>query len=108
MAVKEIAYKPELTKQQAEEIFRKHFEPKYKVEDFTGPFRDFTVTKNAFVGVALKLEQDAGDQKTKFVYGGLAPRWWARVLLGALIGVFLWQGLTKEVEAFIDSAPEFH
>ncbi len=107
MAIKEIAHKPELTKEQAEEIFRKNFEPKYKVEEFKGYFRDFMVVKNAWVGVAVKLEQDEADKKTKIVYGGLAPRFWARMLLGSLIGVFLWNGLTNEIEAFIDSAPEF-
>jgi len=108
MAVKEIAYKPELTKEQAEEIFRGHFEPKYQIEHWRGVVpRDFMVTKNPWVAVALKLEQDENAQKTKFVYAGLAPRWWARAMMGTLLGVFLWQGLTKEIEAFIDSAPEF-
>ena len=74
MAIKEIAHKPELTKEQAEEIFRKNFEPKYKVEEFKGYFRDFMVVKNAWVGVAVKLEQDEADKKTKIVYSGLAPR----------------------------------
>jgi hypothetical protein len=105
MAVKEIAHKPALTKEQAEEIFRKHFEPRYKVEDFKGLFRDFMVVKNPFAGVAVKLEQ--GEGTTKFVYGGLAPRIWARLLLGGLIGFLIWNGVTNEVEAFIDSAPEF-
>ncbi len=107
MAIKEIAHKPELTKEQAEEAFRKHFEPKYKVEDFKGYFRDFMVVKNPWVGVSLKLEQDEAAGKTKLVYSGLAPRLWARMLLGALVGMFLWNGITKEVEAFIDSAAEF-
>ncbi|MEX0682675.1 MAG: hypothetical protein WD904_04075 [Dehalococcoidia bacterium] len=70
MAVKTIAHKPNLTKEQAEEIFRKHFEGKYKVEDFKGLFRDFMVVKNPFTGVALKLEQAEGE--TKFVYA--SPR----------------------------------
>jgi len=105
MAVKTIAHKPGLTKEQAQEIFAKQFEGKYKVEDFKGLFRDFTVVKNPFTGVALKLEQSEGE--TKFVYSGLAPRWWARLLLGGLIGFLFWNRITNEVEAFIDSAPEF-
>jgi hypothetical protein len=105
MAVKTIAHKPELTKEQAQQIFAKHFEGKYKIEDFVGLFRDFQVVKNPFAGVAVKLEQT--DSETKFVYGGLAPRWWARMLLGGLIGFLFWNGITNEVEAFIDSAPEF-
>lgn len=105
MAVKTIAHKPELTKEQAQEIFRKGFDGKYAVEDFKGLFRDFQVVKSPFVGVAVKLEQT--DTETKFVYAGLAPRWWARVLLGGLIGLLFWGGLTKEVESFIDSEPAF-
>ena len=108
MAVREIAYKPDLTKEEAEAIFRKHFEAAgCTVEDFKGLFRDFMVVKNPFVGVAIKLEQDAGDQQTKLVYNGVAPRMWARLLLGGLIGFLFWNGITNDVEAFIESAPEF-
>jgi hypothetical protein len=105
MAVATIAHKPELTKEQAQELFRRHFDGRYSVEEFRGPFRDFAVVKNPFVGVAVKLEQGANE--TKFVYTGLAPRWWARVMLGALLGMFLWNGLTSEVKQFIETAPEF-
>jgi hypothetical protein len=66
------------------------------------------VVKNPFVGVALKLEQDPADQQTKFVYSGLCPRLWARLILGGLIAFLLWNGLTNEVEEFIRTAPEFH
>ncbi len=106
MAVQAIAHKPELTKEQAKEIFRAGFDGKYKVEDFRGLLRDFMVVKSAFVGVAIKLEQTGSE--TKFVYGGLAPRVWARLLMGSLIGIFLWGPLTSEVRAFVESAPEFH
>jgi hypothetical protein len=106
MAVVTVAHKPELTKAQAQEIFAKHFAGKYTVEDFRGLFRDFTVVKNPFVGVAVKLDQTSSE--TKFVYSGLAPRWWARVLLGGLIAWLFWGGLTNEVRQFMETAPEFH
>jgi len=105
MAVQSIGHKPELTKEQAKELFAKHFEGKYKVEDFWGPFRDFVVVKGPFAGVAIKLEQ--GEGETKLVYGGVAPAIWARMLLGGLIGALMWVGVTKEVEEFIKTAPEF-
>lgn len=106
MAVATIAHKPQLTKEQAQDIFTKHFAGKYKVHEFKGLFRDFVVEKNPWVGVALKLEQT--DTETKqLVYAGLAPKWWARALMGGLIGVFLWNGLTNEVQQFISTAPEF-
>lgn len=105
MAVKTIAHKPDLTKEQLQEIFAKHFEGKYKVEKTHMMLRDFQVVKNGFAGVTVKLEQDPNE--TKIVYSGLAPAWWARLMLGGLIGFLLWNGLTNEIEAYIDSAPEF-
>jgi hypothetical protein len=106
MAVITVAHKPELTKEQAQEIFAKHFAGKYKVEDFRGLFRDFMVVKNPFVGVAIKLDQTGSE--TKFVYSGLAPRWWARLLLGGLIAWLFWGGLTNEVRQSMETAPDFH
>jgi hypothetical protein len=108
MAVTEIAHKPDLTKEQALELFRKHFEGRCKVEEWKGPLavrRDFMVVRNAFIGVTVKLEQTATD--TKFVYTGIAPKMWARLLFTGLLSYFLWNGLTGEVRTFIESAPEF-
>jgi len=119
MAVTKIAHKPGLTKEQAMEIFRKHFEGKYEVVLTSGlqrARRDFWVKKNGFIGVAVRLEQTEGE--TKFTYGGNFPSILAMVLvfasLAILIGIiawllcyFLWNGLTGEVRSFIESAPEF-
>lgn len=108
MAVATIAYKPELTAAQAEDIFRRHFQGRYKVEAWKGPItnrRDFIVIKNSFVGVSVKLEQ--GTNQTKFVYTGLAPKVWARLLFSGLLSLFLWNGLTNEVKQLIETAPEF-
>jgi hypothetical protein len=107
MAVSTVAHNPALTTEQAREIFRAHFEPKYRIEDAKAPLvlRDFIVVKNPFVGVAVKLEQNQSE--TKFVYGGVAPRIWARVLFTGLLSLFLWNGLTSEVRQFIESSPEF-
>lgn len=106
MAVITVAHKPELTKEQAKEVFAKHFAGKYVVRDFTGPFRDFVVDKNAFIAVAVKLDQTGSE--TKFVYSGLAPRWWARLLLPVLWGFLLWTPMTNEIRIFMEAAPEFH
>lgn len=105
MAIATIAHKPELTKEQAQEIFAKHFAGKYKVHEFKGFFRDFVVEKNPWVGVGLKLEQTGTE--TKLVFNGMAPKWWARALLGALFGFFLWNGVTNDVKQLIETAPEF-
>ena len=108
MAVTTIAHKPSLTKEQAQEIFRRQFEGKYKVEAWKGAIvggRDFLIIKNPLVGVAVKLEQ--GQNETKFVYGGIAPKLWARVLFSGLASLLLWNGITGEVRDFIESADEF-
>jgi|CXWL01.1.fsa_nt_gi hypothetical protein len=109
MAVTTIAHKPNLTADQVKEIFRRNFEGRYTIVDGKGapigPKRDFMVVKNAFVAVSIKLEQ--GQSETKFVYTGITPKVWARLLLGALLGFILWTGLTNEVKQFIETAPEF-
>ncbi len=114
MAVASIAYNPKLTKGEAQSIFARHFEGKYAVEEFKGPLirvwelmvvRDFMVVKNPFVGVALRLEQSRSE--TRFVYSGISPRFWPRMLVGAPLGFLFWNGLTKEVRQFIETAPEF-
>lgn len=105
MAVVNIPHKPQLTKEQSQELFRKHFEGKYQVEDFKGLFRDFMVVKSPFIGVALKLEQT--ERETKFVYSGVAPRWWARVLLGALVVALFSGAVAKDVKEYLETAPEF-
>ena len=108
MAVSTIAHKASLTKDEAKEIFRRHFDAKYKIEDWKGPVtvrRDFMIVKNPFIGVTVKLEQSANE--TKFVYTGIAPKLWARLLFTGLLSYFLWNGITGEVRAFIETAPEF-
>ena len=114
MAIRKIAHRPDLTKEQAEEIFRRNFEPRYKVQHCEAPlslktkFRDFQVVKNQAVGGALKLEQTAPE--TRFVYGGVPPYRWLRSATFGLVSIvcLAFAGdLTREIEEFIDSAPEF-
>jgi len=111
MAVAMIAHKPDLTKEQTMDVFRRYFSGRYEVEPFSGPLRDFIVIKNALVGVGLKLEQD--EHATKLIYTGNAPRPWAAALIGASLGILtlltmpLYNGLTKEVRECIETSPEF-
>jgi hypothetical protein len=105
MAVMTIPHNPGLTKEQVRGAFEAHFAGKYKIEKTHVWFRDFMVVKNAFVAVSVALQQTEGE--TKFTYSGMAPRWWSRLLFGGLIGFLIWRGLTHEVEAFIQTAPEF-
>jgi hypothetical protein len=114
MAIKAIAHKPGLTKEDAQAIFVKHFADKYRVERCDSPlslktkYRDFQVVKNPILGVALKLEQTPTE--TKFVYAAVPPRRSLRVLTLGMTGAycqFFGGSLIKEIEEFIDSAPEF-
>lgn len=122
MAVAKIAHKPGLTKEQAMEVFKKHFQGKYEVIPTTKSFgadeearrtwmvlpRDFIVQKNNFVGCGVQLQQTGNE--TKFVYAGYSPNVFARALTGASLGILsylLWNGITGEVRSLIESAPEF-
>ena len=101
-----IAHHPEMTWEQAMDIFKKEFGGRYKVYSLKrAPRRDFVVQKNGFVGVSMRLEQTKDE--TKFVYSGFAPSVMARMVLGPLIALFLWNGITNEAKAFIARAPEF-
>ena len=115
MAVKTIAHKPSLTKEEAQAIFTRQFAGKYQVEpcestlSLKTKYRDFQVVKNLVLGVALKLEQTPTE--TKFVYATVPPRRLVRTLSFGFAGVacLLFGGnLTKEIEAFIEAAPEFN
>jgi hypothetical protein len=105
MAVTTIPHSPALTKEQVREAFETHFGGKYKIEKTHAWLRDFMVVKNAFVAVSVGLVQTEGE--TKFVHSGMAPRWWAGLLFGPLLGFLIWRGLTHEIQAFIRAAPEF-
>jgi hypothetical protein len=98
-----IAHQPELTKEQTMEIFATAFGDRYRVAPFRGLFRDFVIEKNAFTGVAVKLEQSSTE--TKLIYNAFTSRWWARLLLGVIIGPILGRGLTAEVAQFIATSP---
>ncbi len=116
MAVTKIAHRPDLTKEQAMDIFRRHFAGKYEVVAYRRPAYaltlarwDFWVKKSGLIGLRVRLQQSASE--TKFVYAGWFPSSLAAFGWGFLIGYvfsyFLWNSLTGEVRSFIESAPEF-
>lgn len=107
MAKITIAHKPGLTTDEARGIFSAHFSEKYRVTRYKGPFQDAVmIEKNPFVAVAIKIQQQR-DQ-TQLVWNAVTPRWWARAMLGMLVGPLLGRNLTAEVRGFIESASEFH
>jgi hypothetical protein len=109
MATVSIGYKPELTKEQAQEIFAQGFSGKYEVVKAQVMRRDFILKKSAWAGVGVRLQQDKNG--TSFVYTGMMPNMLLQALFGGLASyLFLrstWKQLEQEVAAFIAAAPEF-
>ena len=106
MAKVTIAHRPQLTKEEAQAVFARHFAGKYRVEPYTKPLRDFAVIKSSFVGVSVKLEQKA--DRTNFIFTAYSPSWWAAMLVGGVFSSVMGRGLMAEVRQFIETAPEFN
>jgi len=109
MATVNVGYVPELTKEQAQQVFRDGFAGKYEVTKAPVMRRDFMVKKSAWAGVGVRLEQKR-DQ-TVFVFTAVMPNLLLQTMFGGLASyVFLrstWKALEGEVADFIALAPEF-
>lgn len=109
MAIVSIGNRPDLTPEQAQEVFAQHFAGKYEVVHSNALRRNFIVKKSGWSGVGVRLKQDKTG--TTFVFTGLMPNMVLQVLFGGLASyLFLrssWKELEAEVSEFIQSAPEF-
>ena len=109
MAIVSIGNRPDLTPEQAQEVFAQRFAGKYEVVHSNAVRRDFIVKKSGWSGVGVRLKQDKTG--TSFVFTGLMPNMLLQVLFGGLASYqFLrssWKELEAEVSEFIQSAPEF-
>lgn len=109
MATMTIGYLPELTKEQAREIFAQGFSGKYEVTNAPVMRRDFLVKKGGWAGVGVRLQQER--DRTTFVYTALMPNLALQTVFGGLASyLFLrssWKALEQEVSEFIAMAPEF-
>lgn len=109
MATVSIGYLPELTKEQAREIFAQGFAGKYEITDTPALRRDFVVKKSGWAGVGVRLQQE--KDKTTFVYTAMMPNLLLQAIFGGLASyLFLrssWKALEQEVAEFIAQAPEF-
>jgi hypothetical protein len=111
MAVVTITHKPELTSQEAMNIFQKGFSGKYEVYKWNraGGARDFVVKKSNLVGVAVKLKQE--KDKTSFTFVDIIPSMLFTLLFASLWYVIFMRGqytaMVNEVKTFIENAPEF-
>ncbi|HEY32974.1 MAG TPA: hypothetical protein G4O10_07705 [Dehalococcoidia bacterium] len=113
-----VAHHPELTWQDAMEIFQRHFSGKYKVRKIKRTIaRHFIICRSPLIGTRVKLEQSEG--KTSFVFDGDAPNALLALLfwmgLGILISVIIYltvlkpklKAMENEVKLYIENAPEF-
>ncbi len=109
MAIVNIGNKPDLTKEQAREIFASHFAGKYEIIRSNALNRDFIVKKSGWSGVGVRLKQE--KDSTSFVFTGLIPNMLLQVLFGGLAAyLFLrpsWKALESEVAQFIENEPSF-
>ena len=87
MATITVADQPELTKECAIEVFRRHFAGKYEMEERKGPVHDFVVKKSDWTAVWVRLRQ--GQNGTTFSFAGFTPSLRYRLLpvLGVIGGL---------------------
>ncbi len=109
MAIVSIGNQPDLTPDQAREIFAQHFAGKYEIVKSNAINRQFIVKKSGWSGVGVRLKQEKTG--TSFVFTGLMPNMLLQLLFGGIASyLFLrssWKELEAEVTEFIQSAPEF-
>ena len=110
-----VNHNPDLTADQAMELFRSHFAGRYEVSKTSLLARDFVLKKTGWTGVGVRLRQDSNT--TSFVFTAMSPGTIARVLpvlflgIGALILLLTlrpaWKAMEEEVRTFIESSADF-
>ncbi len=109
MAIVNIGNQPDLTKEQAREVFERAFTGKYEIVRSTAMRRDFIVKKNSWSGVGVRLKHERTG--TSFVFTGLIPNVALQILFGGLVAyLFLrpsWRELEAEIAQFIENEPSF-
>jgi len=107
-----VGHHPELTKEDAMEVFRRHFAGKYEVHLIKSKaiVRDFGIKKGYWTAVLVRLEQK--PEQTVFNFIGTPPTAMSR-LLAMVFFIFSWPAanackrMEKEIKAFIENAEEF-
>jgi hypothetical protein len=109
MAIVNIGNQPELTPDQAREVFAQHFAGKYEIVKSNAIKRNFIVKKSGWVGVGVRLKQERTG--TSFVFTGLMPNVMLQVLFGGIASYLWlrssWKELEGEVAEFIANEPSF-
>src|SRR3990170_4486167 len=96
MAIISIGNRPDLTKEQIQQIFAERFS-EYEVIKSTALNRDFILKKNAWTGVGVRLKQEK-DGKTAFVFTALMPNVFLQTFFGGLFAYALLRKSWKEME----------
>jgi hypothetical protein len=109
MAIINIGSRPDLTPDQAREVFAQHFAGKYEVVTSNALNRQFIIRKSGWAGVGVRLKQEKTG--TSFVFTGLIPNVALQVMFGGAIAyLFLrssWKELEAEIAQFIENEPSF-
>jgi hypothetical protein len=104
MALVSIGHRPDLTPEQAQAAFERHFAGKYKVYPTKARLRDFIVKKTDWAGVGVRLKQEKTG--TVFVFTAMMPNLLLQALFGGAIAYLLlrstWKELENEVRACIE------
>lgn len=112
MAKVVVGHHPELTPQEAMEVFRRHFAGRYEAYMIQSKLipRDFAIKKSTWTAVLVRLEQK--PDQTVFNFIGTPPSAVVRALLIGFLILF-WpliitcQKMESEIRLFIENAEEF-
>ena len=108
MATRTVGHHPELTAEQAMDVFSRHFTD-YEVYKTMFLNRDFLVKKSGWTGVGVRLKQESNY--TTFIFTPLIPNFLLQMLGGGVIAYLVlrsnWKALEDEVASFIEKAPQF-
>ena len=109
MATISIGHRPDLTKEQVQQIFAQRFHD-CEIIGSNAVNRDFIIKKNGWTGVGVRVKQN-NDGTTTFVFTALMPNVLLQTLFGGLFAYVLlrtsWKEMELQVAGFIRLAPEF-
>jgi hypothetical protein len=108
MATITIGHRPDLTKEQVQQIFAQRFED-CEIIGSNAINRDFIIKKNGWTGVGVRLKQERNS--TTLVFTAIMPNVLLQTLFGGLFAYVLlrksWKEMELQVAGFIRLEPEF-
>jgi hypothetical protein len=109
MATISIGHRPDLTKEQVQQIFAERFAGDCEVIRSNAINRDFIIKKNGWTGAGVRLMQE--KNATTLVFTAIMPNVLLQTLFGGLFAYALlrksWKEMEMQVAGFIRLAPEF-